>query len=79
MFGNKAASEAAIFITQAGGERGWILLADDRQDALCMSFVGEEAEAQTMPRASIFDARDLVELVILEPRDISPVGRDWRD
>ncbi len=44
-----------------------------------MSFVGEEAEAQSMPRASIFDARDLVELVILEPRDISPVGRDWRD
>lgn len=44
-----------------------------------MSFVREEAETQAMPRASILDARDLIKLVVLEPRDIAPVSWDRRD
>ena len=44
-----------------------------------MRFVRKEAEAQTMPRASVFDARDLVKLVVLETGNVSARRRHRRD
>ena len=44
-----------------------------------MRFVRKEAEAQTMPRASILDTSDLIKLVVLEPGNVSAGRRHRRD
>ena len=73
--GKIAAGEAAVLVAEAGREGGRILLADHSEHAFSVRFAGEEAEAQAMPRAAVFDARDLVKLVIVETGNVSSGSR----
>ncbi len=69
-----AACEPAIFVAQTGRERCWVLLAHDREHTFGVRFAREEAEAQAMTRAAVFDARDLVQAVVLETGKVLAAG-----
>ena len=78
-FRQVAAREPAILFAQARRECSRILLAHDREHAFGVRFAREEAEPQAMPRAAVFVARDLIETIVLQTRDVVAVESHRRD